>query len=86
MNKDKPNPIIQFDNLENFIVYGNKTLSKSQDWKAELELFLDELSKMVKQLQYPDDPIDASKLYKKYPLVRVGLRRALLFIKDNDRS
>ncbi len=73
-------------NLENFIAYGNKTLSRSQDWEIELELFLDELSEMVKRLHHPDDAIDASELYKKYPLVRVGIRRALLFLKDNHRS
>lgn len=85
-NSKKPNPIIQFSNIEDFIVWGNKTLSRSQDWKAELELFLDELSEMVKRLHHPNDAIDASELYKKYPLVRVGIRRALLFIKNNDCS
>lgn len=75
------NPIVDFTtfNTRMFATEATHTLPRKS---ADLEPFLYELEKLM------DDPLwdgDAKHLYEKYPEVRVGLRRAIVAVKERNK-
>lgn len=47
--------------------------------KRDLHLFLEELKSLLVNGQPPEDG-SVKQLYQKYPRVRIGIRRALIFL------
>ncbi len=77
MDKNKPelvNPIID-PSAADLLVWGKKTLERK---KIDIEPFLNDLQELVDTDRLNETP----KLYEKYPAVRIGVRRALLVLKE----
>lgn len=52
--------------------------------KLQIESFFRELSLLLKSKDSPDG--DYSSLYAKYPKVRIGIRRAMVWIEKNEEK
>lgn len=65
--------IVNFGSAGDVVVYGRNTLERK---KQDLEPFFQELVELVKN----DELNKSADLYKKHPEVRIGLRRALLYL------
>ena len=71
------NPIVDFENSDHELIkWGEKTLGRNPETGEQIEEFFVELAELVKNDKLDESPT----LYEKYPLVRIGVRRALFAI------
>ncbi len=85
LNKRKEttvNPIVNFGAVK----FDFRTLERDKDWKRQYYLLSDEIAEKILEFQSlgldPHD-IDFKEFYAKYPKVRVGIRRLLIYVQKH---